>query len=82
MTTTRTAHDGSTPKTPNFPTSARDHVTFIPAPRSKLPQRDSLIDRLQNGTNLFIKRGKGAIGNNTGMLLVAASQVRDRAPAS
>lgn len=78
MTTARTTYDSSTPDRATFALSARDHVTFIPAPLPRLPQSDSLSDRLQHRVTTFILRAKEIMGNNTGMLLIAAAQVCNR----
>lgn len=76
MTTTRTPFDASTPDRAAFALSARDHATFIPAPLARLPQSDSLVDRLRSRSSAFLRRVKEVAGNNSGMLLIAASQVR------
>lgn len=78
-TTTRTAYVASTPDRVTFVPSqieslpydrATSTATFIPAP-------PLLAQHRRGGADVW-KRARATVKNNTGMLLIAASQVRTR----
>lgn len=78
MTSARATYNASTPDRISFAESSDSplRATFVPAPLLPLSHKRTFVERVSDGFRTLSSRTRHVVDKNTGMLLVAASQVR------